>query len=62
MHAGVPYVHRPRPTEREDQGRNQRTVEAEIGDVLGFLLLFAEREGVDIEQALENKWFKRLPQ
>jgi NTP pyrophosphatase (non-canonical NTP hydrolase) len=35
--------------------------EAEIGDVFGFLLLFAEREGVDIEKALEKKWFKRLP-
>ena len=35
--------------------------EQEIGDVFGFLLLFAEREGVDLEQALEKKWFKRLP-
>lgn len=34
--------------------------EAEIGDVFGSLLLFAEREGVDIEAAIEKKWFKRL--
>jgi NTP pyrophosphatase (non-canonical NTP hydrolase) len=36
--------------------------EAELGDVFGFLLLFAEREGVDLEMALEKKWFKRLPE
>jgi NTP pyrophosphatase (non-canonical NTP hydrolase) len=35
--------------------------EAEIADVFGFLILFAEKEGVDIEKALEKKWFKRLP-
>lgn len=35
--------------------------ETEIADVFGFLLLFAENEGVDIEAALEKKWFKRLP-
>jgi NTP pyrophosphatase (non-canonical NTP hydrolase) len=34
----------------------------EVGDVFGFLLLFAEREGIYLEQALEKKWFKRLPQ
>ncbi len=36
--------------------------EEEIADVFGFLLLFAENEGIDLEQALEKKWFKRLPQ
>ncbi len=39
----------------------QEMFEQEIGDVFGFLLLFAEREGIDLEQALEKKWFKRLP-
>jgi NTP pyrophosphatase (non-canonical NTP hydrolase) len=33
----------------------------EIADVFGFLLLFAENEGIDLEDALEKKWFKRLP-
>jgi NTP pyrophosphatase (non-canonical NTP hydrolase) len=36
--------------------------EQEIGDVFGFLLVFAQNEGIDLEQALEKKWFKRLPQ
>lgn len=36
--------------------------EQEVGDVFGFLLLFAEQEGIDLEDALEKKWFKRLPE
>jgi len=32
----------------------------EFADVLGFLLLFADREGVDLEEALSKKWFSRL--
>ncbi|MEX0930160.1 MAG: phosphoribosyl-ATP pyrophosphohydrolase [Candidatus Paceibacterota bacterium] len=32
----------------------------EMADVLGFLLLFAENEGIDLEQALKEKWFTRL--
>jgi NTP pyrophosphatase (non-canonical NTP hydrolase) len=35
--------------------------EEEIADVFGFLLLFAENEGVDLEVVLQKKWFKRLP-
>lgn len=35
-------------------------LETEIADVFGFLLLFAKKEGIDIEEALEKKWFKRL--
>jgi NTP pyrophosphatase (non-canonical NTP hydrolase) len=37
-------------------------LEVELADVFGFLLLFAENEGIDLEAALEKKWFKRLPQ
>jgi len=37
-------------------------LEEEIADVIGFLLLFADSEGIDLERALEKKWFKRLPQ
>lgn len=36
-------------------------LEEEIADVFGFLVLFAEHEGIDIETAMEKKWFKRLP-
>ena len=32
----------------------------EFADVLGFLLLFADREGLDPEAALADKWFSRL--
>jgi NTP pyrophosphatase (non-canonical NTP hydrolase) len=32
----------------------------ELGDVFGFLLLFAKKEGIDLEEALEKKWFVRL--
>lgn len=32
----------------------------ELGDVFGFLLLFAQKEGIDLEEALEKKWFVRL--
>jgi NTP pyrophosphatase (non-canonical NTP hydrolase) len=35
--------------------------EEEIADVFGFLLLFAENEKIDLEVALQKKWFKRLP-
>ncbi|MEK7201428.1 MAG: pyrophosphatase [Patescibacteria group bacterium] len=30
----------------------------EFADVVGFLLLFADREGIDPEEALKKKWFK----
>ena len=32
----------------------------EFADVFAFLLLFAEHEGVDLAEALEEKWFRRL--
>ncbi len=35
-------------------------LEEEFADVLGFLLLFAESEKVDLVKALEKKWFSRL--
>lgn len=36
-------------------------LECELADVMGFLLLFAEHEGIDVESALEKKWFSHLP-
>ena len=38
----------------------KQMLEEEIADVFGYLLLFAEREGVEIEKALDNKWFRHL--
>lgn len=35
-------------------------LETELADVIGFLILFADSEGIDVEAALERKWFKRL--
>ncbi len=32
----------------------------EIADVFGFLLLFADNEGIDPAEALSDKWFARL--
>ena len=32
----------------------------EIADVFGFLILFAENEGVNLESAIAKKWFSRL--
>ncbi len=32
----------------------------ELADVFGFLMLFADNEGIDLEEALEKKWFKHL--
>lgn len=34
--------------------------EKELADVLGFLILFAENEGVDLETSMDKKWFSRL--
>ena len=36
-------------------------MEEEMADVFGFLMLFADSEGVDLAKAMEKKWFKRLP-
>ncbi len=38
----------------------QEMLKMEMADVIGFLLLFADKEGIDLEEALEDKWFSRL--
>lgn len=35
-------------------------LENEFADVLGFLLLFAHSEKIDIARAMDNKWFAQL--
>ena len=37
-------------------------LENEFADVLGFLLLFAHSEKIDIDRAMDNKWFAQLKQ
>tara|TARA_B100000745_G_scaffold271617_2_gene199102 strand:+ start:576 stop:905 length:330 start_codon:yes stop_codon:yes gene_type:complete len=32
----------------------------EIADVFGYLLAFADSEGIDLKEELENKWFAYL--
>lgn len=39
-----------------------RDVEDEAADLLGFLLIYAAREGIDLEAALTRKWGRYLPQ
>lgn len=34
----------------------------EVSDVLGMLLLFAKHNDIDINAALERKWYKYLPE
>ncbi len=36
-------------------------LEDETADVLAMLLLFARNNGIDLDAALERKWFKYLP-
>lgn len=46
------------------KGKNKEEIkkmfEDEIADVFGFLILFAENEKIDLEKAIQNKWFSRL--
>ena len=46
------------------KGKSKKEIHAmlaeEFADVLGFLLLFAEAEGIDPEKALYKKWLSRI--
>ncbi|WP_193335252.1 nucleoside triphosphate pyrophosphohydrolase family protein [Devosia beringensis] len=37
-------------------------LEDETADVLAMILLFARNNGIDLEAALQRKWFRHLPQ
>lgn len=37
-------------------------LEDETADVLAMVLLFARNNGIDLDAALQRKWFKHLPQ
>ena len=38
----------------------RKNFEDEIADVLAMTMLFAKSQGVDIEKALQQKWYKHL--
>ena len=37
-------------------------IEDEAADLMAQLLLFCRKHGIDLEAALERKWFKHLPE
>ncbi len=45
-----------------DQAALARAVEDEAADLLGFLLLFAARNRIDLSAALQRKWGAYLPE
>ncbi len=44
----------------KSKGEIREMFSNEIADVFGFLLLFAENEGINPVEALSKKWFARL--
>jgi NTP pyrophosphatase (non-canonical NTP hydrolase) len=48
-----------RKPESEQAAKN--ALAEEIADVFSYVLMFAKRSGIDIEEAVANKWFKYLP-
>lgn len=46
------------------KGKNKKEIKKmfsdEFADIFAYLLLFAKNEGVDVVEALENKWFAYL--
>ena len=44
----------------KDKEEIKKLFEDEIADVFGFLILFAENEGVNLETVMNRKWFSRL--
>ncbi len=48
-----------RKTESDDEAK--QALAEEIADVFSYVLIFAERSGIDIEEAVTKKWFKYLP-
>lgn len=43
-----------------DAGAVRQALEDEAADVLAMLLLFAHNNGIDLDAALERKWFQYL--
>ena len=47
-------------TKGADASAIRRALEDEAADVLATLLLFAHKNGIDLDAALERKWFQYL--
>ncbi|MGI3170523.1 hypothetical protein ACRARG_15335 [Pseudooceanicola sp. C21-150M6] len=47
-------------TEGEDDATLRRQQEDEAADLFGFLLLFADWQGIDLAQAFDRKWGRYL--
>lgn len=43
-----------------DKQQLRKNFEDEVADVIAMTLLFAKNEGVDVEKALQQKWYKHL--
>lgn len=46
----------------ESEAEAKAALAEEIADTFSYVLLFAEHVGVDVEQAVKDKWFKYLSQ
>lgn len=46
--------------EDEEPGKLLQNLEDEIADVIAMTLLFARHKGIDVEEAIRNKWFQYL--
>jgi NTP pyrophosphatase (non-canonical NTP hydrolase) len=44
----------------ETQASLETNLKEEVADVIAMTLLFAKHKGIDVEQALKDKWFKYL--
>ncbi len=42
------------------QAELDKNLKDEIADVIAMTLLFAKHRGIDVEQAIKDKWFKYL--
>lgn len=38
----------------------EKNLRDEIADVIAMTILFAQHQGIDVEKALQDKWFKHL--
>lgn len=45
----------------ESEALGKEALAEEVADVLSYVLLFADRAGIDPEAAIRAKWFKYLP-
>ncbi len=53
------YTDRARQKEQTKQ-EIRKVLEEETADLLGCLLVFAEKNKIDLEQAIKNKWLRHL--